>query len=157
MNRHLCFFLLTCLALPNVCMASPLIVVEDRGGASAMPYYQDLVSEPSEQQATQQNIGVRGTGAFPVRSTQLTPGEVQGRMINAPGLQPMFVLGDDELSRTWLLQRRVVVNVANAERFAEVRRWAADLEMVPSPANDLAGRLGIRHYPLLITATTIQQ
>ncbi|TVT81956.1 integrating conjugative element protein [Pseudomonas sp. H3(2019)] len=167
MNRHLCFFLLTCLALPNVCMASPLIIVEDRGGSSALPYYQDLVPEPSDQQATQQNIGVRGTGAFPVRSTQLTPGEVQGRVINAPGLQPMFVLGDDELSRTWLLQRReqlkqmqavgVVVNVANAERFAEVRRWAADLEMVPAPGDDLAGRLGIRHYPLLITATTIQQ
>lgn len=167
MNRLLCFCLLPCLALPAVCIASPLIVVEDRGGSSALPYYQDLVPAPNEQQATQQNIGVRGTGAFPVRSTQLTPGEEQGRVINAPGLQPMFVVGDDEFSMTWLLQRHeqlqqmqavgVVVNVANAERLAEVRRWAAGIEMVPTPADDLAGRLGLRHYPLLITATAIQQ
>ncbi|WP_248916004.1 integrating conjugative element protein [Pseudomonas moorei] len=167
MNRLLSFYLLPCLALPAVCIASPLIEVEDRGGSSALPYYQDLVPEPNVQQATQQNIGVRGTGAFPVRSTQLTPGEVQGRVINAPGLQPMFVVGDDEFSMTWLLQRReqlqqiqavgVVVNVVNAERLAEVRRWANGIEMVPSPADDLAERLGIRHYPLLITATAIQQ
>jgi integrating conjugative element protein (TIGR03765 family) len=50
-----------------------------------------------------------------------------------------------------------VVNVESAERFAEVRRWAGDLQVVPTPADDLAGRLGIRHYPLLITATAIQQ
>lgn len=102
-----------------------------------------------------------------MRSAVLTPGKVQDRIINAPGLQPLFVVGDDELSKSWLLQRRehlqqmnavgVVVNVASSDRFEEVRRWAKDLEMVPAPGDDLASRLSIRHYPLLITATTIQQ
>lgn len=79
----------------------------------------------------------------------------------------MFLVGDDELSRNWLSQRRdqlqqlhavgIVVNVASAERFAEVQRWAGDLQMVPAPSNDLAQRLGIKHYPSLITATAIQQ
>ncbi len=31
------------------------------------------------------------------------------------------------------------------------------LQLVPAPSNDLAQRLGVQHYPLLITATTIQQ
>jgi len=155
------------LAFAETCIGGSLIVVEDRGGSSALPYYEDLVPAPSEQQAEDPNLGVRGTGAFPVHSAQLTPGTVQGRVINAPGLQPMFVVGDDELSKSWLIERHerleqmhavgVVVNVANIDRFAEVRSWAKGLEMVPAPGDDLASRLGINHYPLLITATAIQQ
>lgn len=167
MNLRFRLFLQTCLLLPNLCAASALIVVEDRGGSSALPYYQDLVPTPTAQEAPPQTLGVRGSGAFPVRSDRLTPGEVQGRVINVPGLQPLFVLGDDERSKTWLVQRRdqlqgmqavgVVVNVGSAERFAEIRRWAPDLEMVPAPGDDLAARLGLSHYPALITATAIQQ
>jgi integrating conjugative element protein (TIGR03765 family) len=167
MNPHLCAALLSCLALPSLGVASSLVVVEDRGGSSALPYYQDLAPEPTQEQASEQTIGVRGTGAFPVRSDRLTPGNAQGRIINAPGLQPLFVIGDDELSRVWLAQRKeqlqqlqavgVVVNVASTERFAEIRRWASELEMMPTPADDLAERLGISHYPLLITATAIEQ
>ncbi|WP_413817601.1 integrating conjugative element protein [Pseudomonas sp. MUP55] len=88
-------------------------------------------------------------------------------VIDAPGLQPLFLVGDDEKSRKWLSQRRdqlqqlqavgLVVNVASAERFAEIQRWAGNLQLVPAPSNDLAQRLGVQHYPLLITATTIQQ
>lgn len=167
MNRLLSLILLLCLASPMVVQASSLIVVEDRGGVSALPYYQDLAPEPNAQPIQPENIGVRGQGSFPVRSDQLTPGQAQGRVINAPGLQPLFLVGDDESSRTWLSQRReqlqqlhavgLVVNVASAERFAEVQRWAGDLQIVPAPSNELAQRLGIKHYPLLITATAIQQ
>ena len=168
MNR-LCypFLLLPCLSLAQAVHASSLIVVEDRGGVSALPYYQDLNPEPTAQSISALNIGVRGSGAFPVRSTQLTPGQEKSRVINAPGLQPLFLVGDDELSKTWLSQRReqlqqlqavgIVINVASAERFAEVQRWAGTLQIVPAPADDLVQRLGIRHYPLLITATTLQQ
>ena len=79
----------------------------------------------------------------------------------------MFLVGDDEQSKAWLLQRReqlqglnavgLVTNVASAERLVEVQRWAAGLQIAPVQADDLAQRLGIRHYPLLITATTLQQ
>lgn len=167
MNRRFPSLLLLSLSAPLVVNASQLIVVEDRGGVSALPYYQDLMPEPTEQSPSLGDIGVRGQGAFPVISEHLTPGEVQGRVINAPGLQPLFVIGDDGVSRTWLSQRReqlqqlnavgLVVNVANAERFAEVQRWAAGLQVVPAPSDDLAHRLSIKHYPLLITATAIQQ
>lgn len=167
MKRLFNAVLLLCLSAPLVANASRLIVVEDRGGVSALPYYEGLMPEPTEQSPSLADIGVRGQGAFPVTSELLTPGEVQGRVINAPGLQPLFVIGDDDVSRTWLSQRReqllqlhalgLVVNVANAERFAEVQRWAGGLQVVPAPSDDLAHRLGIRHYPLLITATSIQQ
>lgn len=167
MNRLLNCVVLLCLVSPMVVQASSLIVVEDRGGVSALPYYQDLAPEPTAQSAPVGNIGVRGQGSFPVQSDLLTPGQTQGRVINAPGLQPLFLVGDDESSKAWLSQRLeqlqhlnavgLVVNVASAERFAEVQRWGSGLQMVPAPSNDLAQRLGIKHYPLLITATAIQQ
>ncbi|CRM12280.1 MULTISPECIES: integrating conjugative element protein [Pseudomonas] len=140
MNTLPRFALLLCTVAPIVVNAGSLIVVEDRGGVSALPYYQDLAPEPDGQSAQPENIGVRGQGSFPVLSDQLTPGKIQGRVINAPGLQPLFLIGDDAMSKAWLMQRReqlqhlqavgLVVNVASAERFAEVRRWAGDLQVV---------------------------
>ncbi|WP_300731737.1 integrating conjugative element protein [Pseudomonas sp.] len=165
MNRLV--YLVLLLGLTQSAQASSLIVVEDRGGVSALPYYQDLAPEPADRLPPPPSIGIRDAGAFPVRSALLSPGQEQGRVINAPGLQPMFLVGDDEQSKAWLLQRRellqqlnavgLVTNVASAERLAEVQRWAEGLQIAPVQADDLAQRLGIRHYPLLITATTLQQ
>lgn len=159
--------LLLCSAWSLFVQASSLIVIEDRGGASALPYYQDLQPEPHANDIPPHSQVWRGSGAFPVRSTQLSPGTVQGRVINAPGLQPVFLVGDDQLSRAWLLQRReqlqqlqavgLAINVASEQRLAEIRRWAGGLQVLPTPADDLAARLGLRHYPVLLTPTAIQQ
>lgn len=165
MNRLV--YLVLLLGLTQSAQAISLIVVEDRGGVSALPYYQDLAPEPSDRLPPPPSIGIRDAGEFPVRSALLSPGQEQGRVINAPGLQPLFLVGDDKQSKAWLLQRReqlqqlnavgLVTNVASAERLAEVQRWAEGLQIAPVQADDLAQRLGIRHYPLLITATTLQQ
>nr|WP_090441551.1 integrating conjugative element protein [Pseudomonas benzenivorans] len=168
MKRLFSLTFLLCSSWPLLsAQATALVVVEDRGGVSALPYYQDLEPEPTANATPPQDIGVRSSGAFPVRSAQLTPGAVPGRVINAPGLQPVFLVGDDEHSRAWLVQRRdllqqmqavgLVVNVASARRLAEVRRWADGLQVVATPADDLAIRLGINHYPVLLTPTAIQQ
>ncbi|WP_251961823.1 integrating conjugative element protein [Pseudomonas sp. Marseille-Q5299] len=142
-----------------------LTVIEDRGGSSALPYYQDLAPEPTASPPI--TAGVRAGGAFPVITPELSPGQVQGRVINAGGLQPMFIVGDDPGSQAWLTQRLqqlqglqavgLAVNVSSAARLQEIRRWAPGLQVMPVPASDLAGRLGLRHYPVLITATTLQQ
>lgn len=147
--------------------AAQLTVVADYGGTSALPYYQDLEPEPGQQNGPVASMGVRGGGAFPVVTPELRPGTVQGRVINAPGLQPMFLVGDDQVSHQWLSQRLedlqklqavgLVVNVESAERLEVVRRWAPGLQVMPVPATDIAGRLGLQRYPVLITSTTIQQ
>lgn len=159
--------LLVTMAVCLDAQASNLVVVADQGGASALPYYQDLVASsptPSPQGATP--IGVRGSGAFPVKTLELSPGSVQGRTINAPGLQAMFLVGDDERSKAWLQQRReellrlnavgLVVNVASEARLNAIKSWAPGVPLAPTPGSDIAKRLGISHYPVLITSTTIQ-
>lgn len=145
--------------------ADQLTVVEDRGGSSALRYYQDIEPEPTAPPPV--GTGVRTGGAFPVITPELSPGQVQGRVINAAGLQPMFIVGDDSGSQAWLKHKLpelqglqavgLAVNVSSAARLEEIRRWAPDLQVMPVPASDIARRLGLQHYPVLITATTLQQ
>ena len=164
--QSLAFAVVTSLALPsNADQRAVLTVVEDRGGSSALPYYQDI--EPEATHAPPIVTGVRSGGAFPVSTPELSPGPVQGRVINAAGLQPIFIVGDDPTSQAWLKQKLsalqglqavgLAVNVSNAARLQEIRRWAPGLQVMPVPASDIAGRLGLQNYPVLITATTLQQ
>lgn len=153
--------------LPLAAQAASLTVVEDRGGVSALPYYQGLNPEPAQTQHQAPVPQPTLAQGFPVRSQRLTPGNVQGRALNAPGLQPFFLVGDDELSRQWLASRGetlhrlgavgLVVNVSSAERLAVIRRWTGGLAVSPVVGDDLAARLGLTHYPVLITATALEQ
>ncbi|MFU4586411.1 integrating conjugative element protein [Pseudomonas aeruginosa] len=154
--------------------SGPLIVVEDRGGDSALPYYRPLNPQP-DQAAPPAPMPVPRVGnaadaeaaMLPVRSAQLSPGEVQRRVIRAPGLTALFLIGDDERSRAWLRQRQaalrelgavgLVVNVESMAALTALRRLAPGLILSPASGDDLAQRLGLRHYPVLITATGVEQ
>ncbi|ERY35607.1 hypothetical protein Q067_02242 [Pseudomonas aeruginosa BL13] len=104
---------------------------------------------------------------LPVRSERLSPGSVERRVIQAPGLTPIFLIGDDERSRAWLLERKatlvelsaigLLVNVETVEALAELRGLVPPLTLSPVSGDDLAQRLGLEHYPVLITATGIEQ
>jgi len=95
---------------PLLHAGEPLIVVQDLGGASALPYYEALNLQPRDVDALPPNIMVPQAPAtpaseadmLPVRSARLTPGTVMRRAIEAPGLRSFFIVGDDELSQAWL-------------------------------------------------------
>ncbi|WNU98999.1 integrating conjugative element protein [Enterobacter sp. DTU_2021_1002640_1_SI_PRY_ASU_LCPMC_013] len=153
----------------------PLVVVEDHGGASALPYYQALDLPPHRDQPGPPRIFVppaegktfSEADMLPVRSERLSPGDEPRRVIQAPGLTPVFLIGDDERSRAWLLERKaalheisaigLVVNVGSAETLVGLRKLAPELTLSPVSGDDLAQRLGLRHYPVLITASGIEQ
>jgi integrating conjugative element protein (TIGR03765 family) len=141
---------------------APLIVVEDKGGASALAVLPGLESagcaaQASRHAATAPPIGGPAdaeAAMLPVRSARLSPGDEPRRVIRAPGLTPLFLVGDDDRSRAWLEQRRaalqelravgLVVNVATPEALAALRRLAPGLMLSPASGDDLAQRLGIR-------------
>lgn len=154
----------------------PLIVVEDRGGVSALPYYEALRLKTSTapETAPQPSDVARGPGGrfseadlLPVRSRLLTPGDVERRRIEAPGLRPLFLVGDDERSQAWLRQRidhlreldavGLVVNVESLASLKALRHLAPGLTLSPGSGDDIARRLGLKHYPVLITATHVEQ
>lgn len=149
---------------------SPLIVVEDLGGNPTAPYYDALAPDeesPSLGQSSPPPRGYSEADMLPVHSSQLTPGVVGKHRIQAPGLTPLFLIGDDDRSRAWLsqhlpmLQRSaavgLVVNVETKNALQSLRALAPGLELVPAAADDLAQRLGLSHYPVLITSTGVEQ
>jgi len=155
----------------------PLIVVADDGGVSAQPYYEELGlrAEPQVSQAHSLPLAVSGAQIspvtdgqmLPVRSPNLSPGMVSPRMVQAPGLMPFFLVGDDDLSRGWLVYRKdallqlnavgMVVNVESPQGLQQLRALVPELTLVPVSGVDIANRLGLQHYPVLITSTAIEQ
>ncbi len=162
------------LPIAAIAQSPPLVVVEDRGGTSALPYYEALNLQPrTDRPAPRIAAPSTPTRRFseadmlPVRSARLSPGEVSRRVIQAPGLKPIFLIGDDDRSRVWLRQRAnalrelgavgLVVNVETAEGLRALRQLVPGLSLAPMAGDDLAVRLGLRHYPVLVTATGIEQ
>lgn len=104
---------------------------------------------------------------LPVRSTALSPGSVQRRTLSASGLPAFFLVGDDLFSRSWLKRRLstltklnavgLVVNVESQAALMSLRDIAPGVALSPVSADDLAQRLNIQHYPVLITADRIEQ
>jgi len=104
---------------------------------------------------------------LPVVSRSLSPGLVESRAIDIPGLRPVFLIGDDSLSKSWLklwkdkLRRLkalgLVVNVATPEGLLELRQLAEGLRLIPVNGDDLAGLLEFSHYPVLVTSTFLEQ
>jgi integrating conjugative element protein (TIGR03765 family) len=154
-----------------------LTVVRDSGGVSALPYYEDLNLGqhvgPRVPSQTSNPIAPLGPNkpagdslALPVRSRLLTPGQVAPRPLRAPGMRPLFLIGDDDASRTWLTRMLpklqalratgLVVNVDSADALAALREHAPGLALAPVSGDDLARRLKLQHYPVLITATGIE-
>ena len=104
---------------------------------------------------------------LPIRSPSLRPGPVETRPVSLPGITALFLIGDDPRSHAWLQQRLselqrldaagLVVNVESADALQTLRDRAPGLSLTPVPGDDLAARLGLSRYPLLITATAIEQ
>jgi len=145
-------------------MADPLIVVGHEGGVSTQPYFEPFKRTAPPRTATVSSFPADAYEAeaamLPVRSQRLTPGEASTRALQAPGLSPLFLIGDDEYSRHWLRQLRrqlkdqqaigLVINIDTAAALAELRRLAPDLTLIPTSGDDLAQRLGLHHYPVLL-------
>ncbi|NWD66855.1 integrating conjugative element protein [Pseudomonas gingeri] len=107
------------------------------------------------------------TWILPVRSYLLSPGQIKSRALNMPGLRPFFLVGEDTQSLAWLRQRAtelqdmgaagLAVEVTDTETLARIRAAAPGITILPVNGNDIASRLKIEHYPVLITATSLEQ
>lgn len=104
---------------------------------------------------------------LPVHSARLTPGEVPRRVLDLPGMVPLFLVGADAASLAWLaahasaLKRLgangLAVEVADAAALQRIQAVAPTLSIWPVSGDDIAERLELEHYPLLITPTGLEQ
>ncbi|MDT3750414.1 MULTISPECIES: integrating conjugative element protein [Pseudomonas] len=104
---------------------------------------------------------------LPVHSARLTPGEVPSRTLDLPGMVPLFLIGEDAASLAWLTQHApalkrlgangLAVEVADAAALQRIQAIAPGLAIWPVSGDDIAERLELEHYPVLITPTGLEQ
>lgn len=149
-----------------------LVVVGDYGGQSARPFY-DAINNASNEVETQAPVTLPipsvATPAMvlPVRTPEMTPERFASRAVSLPGIGALYLVGDDPLSREWLEQHArklnamhavgMVVNVDSAVALQELRELTDGGILSPMSASDLANRLQLTHYPVLITETELTQ
>ena len=150
-----------------------LQVLADHGGEPARPYFVAIgMAEVPEDEGyvpdTRAPVPFGEADMLPVTSERLSPGEVGFRPLELPSrMSPFFLVGDDPLSLRWLEARGeilrelnavgLVVEVATVEGLQRLREVTPGLELRPTPGDDLAGRLGLAHYPVLVTSQGLEQ
>lgn len=104
---------------------------------------------------------------LPVHSTRLTPGDVPNRVLDMPGMVPLFLVGADAASLAWLTQHApalkqlgangLAVEVLDAAALQRIQAVAPGLTIWPVSGDDIAERLELKQYPVLITSTGLEQ
>lgn len=164
-----CYFILF---LAPVAQAKPT-VSRDPVGDVTQPHFQatglPINNRAQADQAMHADLSTSTDVAWilPIRSSRLSPGSAKPRSLSMPGLQPFFLVGDDPQSLAWLRQRAaelqemgaagLAVEVADNDALARIRAAAPDITILPVNGNDIATRLQIEHYPVLITASSLEQ
>jgi len=107
------------------------------------------------------------TWVLPVHSARLSPGAVPPRTLKMPGFTPLFLVGQDTASLEWLAQHAqrlqdlgasgLAVEVADDRALRRIQAAAPGLDIWPVSGDDIAERLELQHYPVLITPTSLEQ
>ncbi|MBA0211938.1 integrating conjugative element protein [Pectobacterium punjabense] len=158
-------------------VSAELTVVADLGGESTDAYFEAInpQTDPNFSGSTLSldlPSPVSGTGltiasVLPVTTPELTPGKVAPRALKLTGMPPIFIIGDDPLSRDWLVKRAgelqrlkatgFVVSVSSETSLRELQMLLPGNDIAPVSGSDLAKRLQLSHYPVLITENGLSQ
>ncbi|MFP5425024.1 MAG: integrating conjugative element protein [Gammaproteobacteria bacterium] len=104
---------------------------------------------------------------LPVHSARLSPGAVPPRALSLPGMTPLFLVGQDTTSLEWLSRHAqalqdlgangLAVEVDDVQALRRIQTAAPGLNIWPVSGDDIAERLELEHYPVLITPTGLEQ
>lgn len=153
------------LTLHSFCSA--MTVVADHGGIPAAQFYERMNIEQPTAGPGPGMGGVSATRMLPAMS-KLSPGTVHAKPVRLATLPaPLFIVSDDPLSLTWLEQNQETlqrlqaigwaVNVRDAAALERIRSAVPGLGVQAMHVDDFAQRLGLQHYPALITRTRVEQ
>ncbi|MGC6360259.1 integrating conjugative element protein [Bisgaard Taxon 45] len=159
------FGLVSLVSLP---VHAELQVIADLGGESAVRFYEPIQPIIDETSPTPSIPSVLSEAdLLPIVSHFMTPGAVESQKFDLPGMLPIFLVGEDVLSQQWLSVNRdkllqmqamgMVVHVSNLESLNRLREIAGPLPLMPVSGDDLAQRLHLTHYPILIDSRGFHQ
>ena len=141
----------------NAQAKEPLIVIYDSGDTlSIEPYL------PKRTQQKQSKKPIQPPIQMPITTPSMQPGSVSVTPKALEYLQrPLFLIGSDQRSKQWLVEKRqhlisigAVGMLIEAKDLSEVKTILAigdGLRLVPASAEGFASRLGLTHYPILLS------
>lgn len=142
-------------------LKAELQVIADLGGESALRFYeplQPIIDDTSPPPPIPPEL--KESDLLPIVSHFMTPGHVEARQFSLPGMLPIFLIGDDDISHKWLSENRIklqqmhatgmVVHISDMAALERLRNIASPLPLIPVSADDLAQRLHLQHYPVII-------
>jgi integrating conjugative element protein (TIGR03765 family) len=150
----------------TACMAGVTTIYE---GGPTVPIGQYLASFFAQESIPVTNLAAPpGNSTLPVAFPVVTKSMRSGRLQTPLQLRtagwlaaPMFVVGDDSLSKQWLAANRqrlqrsgatgLVVNVASIEAFRALRALVPDVPMAPGSVEGLAQQASLSVYPLFVS------
>lgn len=151
-------------------VSAELNIIADFGGESAVRFYEPIQPVHTEDAPIHPNAvpaQLSEEQLLPVISHKWSIGTVQAKKFHLPSALPMFLIGYDSTSKNWLNKNKqrlmelnatgLVINVQTVSQMQELREIVPTLTLIPSPADALSERLGISHYPLLITSEGASQ
>ncbi len=160
------FFMLLILMGQAVC-AEPIVIRDYGGRDSGVPTKESMMQLAREMPAKPQAFD--DTARYPIRSS-LRPGYLdQPQKLRNPvkGVQPFFIISNDEFSRDWLEKNKhylvkigaqgLATNINNKSIFLELEKLAKPLPLVALPVDEIAQILTIEVYPVLVTGEEIAQ
>ncbi|HHR3898212.1 TPA: integrating conjugative element protein [Salmonella enterica] len=171
-----CFNTVIVSVLLTTSSLAALNVIADLGGEPAAPFF-DAVNNENNAFTPPRSLNVTPEPApqgpadisdmLPVTTPEMRAGKVASRALTLAGMTPVFLVGDDALSRQWLILRRdelkrlhatgLVVNVSDKAALSELQQMIPGVTLLPASASEIARRLQLSYYPVLITATGLAQ
>ena len=155
------FILALCLCCGQFTQAShSLIVIYDSGDTLPIAPYLPQSSEPQPKQSA---LPLKHAAfQLPIETPSMSPGSVSATAKPLKYLQqPLFLIGADKQSKTWLQARRdqlvklnavgLLVQVDTLEEIKAIQTLAKGLRIIPASAESFAKPLALKHYPVLIS------
>ncbi len=138
----------------------PLTVIYDSGDTLPLEPY--LPKRAPQEKATTQDASRQLPFKFPITTPSMQPGKVTVTPKVLRYLQrPLFLVGSDQKSRDWLAEKReqlihigavgLLVEAKDRQEVEAVLAIAEGLRLVPASAEGFATKLGLSHYPILLS------
>ena len=155
--------------------AAPLVLGKEPGVISTADYEAFMQrrmtsDQPSVSPATVPQPTQASTAPpmrFPVISKTLTPGVVQRRSLKHGPKQPICLVGSDSRSMAWIRRYHhtlqqvgavcLIVEAKDHRAAMKVKQALAGIPAYPASADDIAPKLGLHHYPVLLFGAGVEQ
>lgn len=139
------------------------MIIHDSGRTVSIKHYFETLNLPEEQK-----IPVEKSKYENIKTPEMTVGKVQTKKVNLPMLMsPIFLVGTDNQSKQWLSSNKgalikmsaigMIINTTSEQDTVDTLNLASGLMVTTASASTLARRFKLRHYPILITKSRVQQ